>query len=101
MRRQRRVRAEQEQAQQQQQRGLLGGGEDGTTAASRAMEEGFNELGEIPPPYGDVEARKEGSNGRGMVVTVETLAAPAEPPPAYVAAMALGEARPESIGRAL
>lgn len=84
-------------------------GSGGSATGPGATEEGLNELGEAPPPYELDEARKE----QPAVVHVEVSSrpatpdaapsdqgvvtdAPAEPPPAYIAAMAI--ARTENGG---
>lgn len=77
---------------------LVDSGEN-AVAGSRVEMEGLNELGEAPPPYRVTGRRKEGPQ-----VTVSGLDAsepsrevvpelPAEPPPAYIAAMAIREPR--------
>lgn len=71
--------------------------------AGPAMEEGFNELGEAPPPYVLGRRVKERTNHEEMEdieeveETDEVLDEPTEPPPAYIAEMALARTRVNTL----
>lgn len=60
--------------------------DSGFVGMGPAMEEGLNELGEAPPPYLSDGAMKEQTD---HVEIEEVLDEPTEPPPAYIAGMAI------------